>query len=271
MTTHAEALTLVQGTLALLHEIEGGVLCSPEDAAFFRQKHKPSTPVAPTVVPPPIVFTPPPAPPKPPEPILSPAPTFTPPPPAPKPPEPVLTPTPVFTPPPPLPTAPTPTLLRTLLATVAPELTLLPDIPSDTLAKKIATRWKTHNQIAPITLLHYQELPEQTTFLEQLAKAVDVYFGPARLVNAERVEKENQWDAFLSVNDLKVVIACDHTLWQLPNLRNMYREIPTQEKRLLKEKPLFLLPDLALYLKDPMLKRSLWKALCSFLSSSTKT
>jgi len=270
MTSHAEALTLVRGTLALLHEIDGGVLCSPEDAAFFRQKHKPTATVAPTAVPPPITFTPPPAPPKPPEPIATPTPTFTPPP-APKPPEPVLAPTPILTPPPPLPTTPAPTLLRTLLATAAPELTILPDIPSDAIAKKIATRWKTHNQIAPITLLHYQELPEQTTFLEQLLKAVDVYFGPARLVNAERVEKENQWDAFLSVAELKTVIACDHTLWQLPNLRNMYREIPTQEKRLLKEKPLFLLPDLALYLKDPMLKRSLWKALCSFLSSSTKT
>jgi len=70
---------------------------------------------------------------------------------------------------------------------------------------------------------------------------------------------------------LKLIIVCDYTLWQLPNLMQFYKETPAQKTRQLGEKSLFLLPDLSLYLKDPLLKRSLWKALWPMLLSlSTK-
>jgi hypothetical protein len=42
---------------------------------------------------------------------------------------------------------------------------------------------------------------------------------------------------------------------------HFYKETPAQGTRTLGNIPLFLLPDLSLYLKDPLLKRSLWKAL----------
>ncbi len=152
--------------------------------------------------------------------------------------------------------------MRALFAKIAPELAILDDIPSDEFAKKIANRWKTKNQSAPITLLYYQEIAEHKTLLEQIVKALDVYFGPARLICAESIEKEKQWDALLSVDELKLIICCDYTLWQLKSLLQHYKEVPTQQMRRLKDKPLFLLPDLSLYLKDPLLKRSLWKGLC---------
>jgi hypothetical protein len=144
---------------------------------------------------------------------------------------------------------------------------LLQEIPSDAIAKKIANRWKTKNQIAPITVICYQENPEHRQLLEQIVKALDVYFGPAKLLIADAVEREKEWKTFLSAVDLKLVIACDYTLWQLQNLCPFYKEIPAQKYRQLGEKPLFLLPDLSLYLKDPLLKRSLWKALCQMISS----
>jgi hypothetical protein len=149
---------------------------------------------------------------------------------------------------------------KTLLSKVAPEVHILSDVPNDAIAKKIATRWKTKNLSAPITLLCYQEIPEQKALLEQIAIALDVHFAPAKLVSAETIEKEQQWETFLSVDALKLVIACDYTLWQMPGLLKFYKE--ATPKRLLGEKELFLLPDLSLYLKDPLLKRSLWKALC---------
>jgi hypothetical protein len=156
---------------------------------------------------------------------------------------------------------------RSLFAKIAPETAILPEIPSDTVAKKIATRWKTKNQIAPITVIFYQENPEQKQLLEQIAKALDVYFGPATLLSAETIERENEWKTFLSATELKLVIACDYTLWQLQNLCPFYKEIPAKKTRQLGEKLLFMLPDLSLYLKDPLLKRSLWKALCQTISS----
>lgn len=154
------------------------------------------------------------------------------------------------------------TSVRSVLSIVAPELAIIDEIPSDDLAKKLCERWKTKNQTAPLSILVYQESAEQRALLESIAKALDVYFGPAKLVNAEGIEKAKQWEMFLSVKELKMIIACDYTLWQLSSLMQFYKETPAQGSRLLGNVPLFLLPDLSLYLKDAQLKRSLWKAIC---------
>ncbi len=156
--------------------------------------------------------------------------------------------------------------VRNILSVVAPELAILNEIPNDAMAKKISERWKTKNQSAPISILVYQEPPEQRALLDQVARALDVYFGPAKIVQAEGIEKDKQWGAFLSVADLKMVIVCDYTLWQLNGLMQFYKETPAQGVRVLGNVPIFLLPDLSLYLKDSLLKRSLWKALCQKLS-----
>jgi hypothetical protein len=157
--------------------------------------------------------------------------------------------------------------IQKLLSKIAPEFTYVETVPSDAKAQQIAQRWKTKNQSAPISLLCLHELPLHQKFLTNLATALDVVFGPARLINAEGIEKEKQWETFLSVSELKLVIICDYALWQMPNLLQFYREVPNQTQRFLLNKPLMLLPDLTLYLKDPQLKRSLWKALCQKIGS----
>lgn len=152
--------------------------------------------------------------------------------------------------------------LRSLFSKIAPQIQILDHIPPDTSAKQISERWKTRNQAAPISLLFYQELPQHRLLLEHLAEALNVVFGGARLIQCASIEKEKQWEAFLSVPGLKNVLICDAALWQLPNLLQFYREVPSHSERFLHNIPVFLLPDLSLYLKDPLLKRSLWKALC---------
>lgn len=246
--------------LSYLEEAGSYVLASAEDADYFRKTVKKMSPPAPAPapLPPPVIAIAPP----PPEPITPP---ITPPAPAPvnKPASPPPLPPPE--PPAPLPKSPPPSL-RHLFSLIAPEVAILNEIPSDAIAKKIAERWKTKNQSAPISLLLFQEPPEQRLLLEQIAKALDVYFGPAKVVHAETIEKEKQWEAFLSVSDLKMILICDYTLWQLNGLLKFYKETPAQGERTLGNVPLFLLPDLSLYLKDPLLKRSLWKALCQKFS-----
>jgi hypothetical protein len=153
--------------------------------------------------------------------------------------------------------------LVSVLKKIAPELAIFPEIPSDAIAKKLSERWKTKNQTAPISILCWQEPKEQRELLEQIARAIDVYFGGAKIIDAALIEKEKQWETFLSVAQLKMVIVCDYTLWQLNHLRQFYKETPG---RTLGNVPLFLLPDLSLYLKDHLLKRSLWKALCQKFS-----
>lgn len=162
--------------------------------------------------------------------------------------------------------SPTLPSLKSLFAKIAPELPLLEKIPSDAFAKKIAARWKTKNQIAPISILSLNEPSQQKALLHEIAQALDIYFGPAKIISAESIERDKEWDAFLTSTELKFVIACDYTLWQLSSLMPFYRENTSNGTRTLKQVPLFLLPDLSLYLKDPLLKRSLWKALCQKLT-----
>lgn len=157
--------------------------------------------------------------------------------------------------------------LRKIWEKINPNAPLFDVLPDDETAKKIASRWKTKNAAAEISILSYHEPPAQKALLEQIAKAINILLAPAQIVAAEPIEKEKQWEAFLAVPHLKLTIACDYTLWQLGGLMQHYRETPAQGTRHLGSIPVFLLPDLSLYLKDPLLKRSLWKALCQTLSS----
>ena len=256
-------LQLIQDTRLLLRE-ESLIFASPVDVSYFRSLTKAHAP---------------------PQPRLATIPKILPPPPLPEPqtppPQPVILSQPPEPQPPPTIAAPAPwrtqaqlpketfntNLLQALLKKIAPNVAIINDPPNDTIAKKQASRWKTKNQIAPISILCFNEMEKQKTLLEEITKAIDVYFGPAKLISAESIEKEKQWDAFLVSQDLKLVIACDYTIWQLSDLMRYYKEIPSAQTRFLGNVPLFLLPDLSLYLKDPLLKRSLWKALCQTISS----
>ncbi len=242
MSSPPDTLNLL---LEAIQEQGAYVLAAPEDADFFRKRKAPAPPPPKVEAPPPAIIKPlPPAPKKEAPPSPPPAPKIA----IAK--EEIAKPTLNLS------------VVQNVLSIVAPELAILPEIPSDAIARKIAERCKTKNQTAPLSLLLLHEPPEQRALLEQIAKALDIYFGPAKVVQAEAIEKEKQWEAFLSVPELKMVIACDYTLWQLNGLMQFYKETPAQGTRTLGKVPLFLLPDLSLYLKDPLLKRSLWKALC---------
>jgi hypothetical protein len=104
--------------------------------------------------------------------------------------------------------------LRSLFKAALPEVAILDEIPSDFTAKKISERWKTKNQAAPISVLCWQEPPEQRALLEQIARALDIYFDGARIIQVDSIEKEKQWEAFLSVKELRTIVVCDYTLWQ---------------------------------------------------------
>jgi len=240
---YSDTLNLVRDVRTYLASCPDFLLAAQEDADYFRKRYQKPVP--------PPQFVPVPVPVAPPAPLPEIKKAIEKEPELPSPPE-----------PPPISLK----SLKNLLSTIAPSLSIIDEIPNDAIAKKIKTRWKTKNQVAPITVLHYQELPEHKTLLEQIGKALDVCFGPAKLVSAESIEKEKQWETFLASSELKLVICCDYTLWQLEGLMQHYREVPAQKTRMLKDKQLFLLPDLSLYLKDPLLKRSLWKGLLTILA-----
>ncbi|MBI5272534.1 MAG: hypothetical protein HY861_00945 [Chlamydiia bacterium] len=258
-----EALDLIRAGNLLLEE-EKTIFASPEDAAYFRSRASSTRHAASPSIPP---FNP--------VPIPEPVARELQPPPAPLPVkvEALLQHIPLEKPPQPVQRAELPTPdklpvghLRALITKIAPGYPLVDHPPPDQIARQIANRWKTKNQSAPISVLSHGENPQHKALLEAITNALDISFDSARLIQAEPIEKEKQWEQFLSAENLKHIVICDATLWQLNHLRQFYKEVPAQGIRTLGAHPLFLLPDLSLYLKDPLLKRSLWKALCQTFS-----
>ncbi len=233
MRTLSELHTLSNALLELIREAEGPLLTTAEEFAFFRAlPPKPAPAPEPVAIPPLVVHvepTPPPAPKK----VEPPAPV-------------------VAEVPPPKRVEPRPLMeMRAALKKVAPELAFVEKPPDDAFARSVSERWKTRNQVAPITVLTFKDT--ERPLLEAIAKALDVLHGPAKLIEAEGLE----WETFLSTEGLKWVLITDAALYQLPQLRALYKESP----KMLGKVPLFLFPDLSLYAKDPLLKKSLWKAL----------
>ncbi|MDE3055266.1 MAG: hypothetical protein KGI80_01005 [Verrucomicrobiota bacterium] len=151
--------------------------------------------------------------------------------------------------------------LKGIVQKVLPHLAIIEQIPSDAMAKKIANLWKAHALAAPISILFGEEPPQHQFFLKELASALTVYYGEATLVSAEALEKEKEWEHFLTTDSLRFILLSHTTLWQLTGLRSFYKEMPGSGVRLLHKTPLFLLPDLSLYFKDPLLKQTLWGAI----------
>ena len=62
-------------------------------------------------------------------------------------------------------------------------------------------------------------------------------------------------------NQLKLIITCDNTISELKNLKTFYKEYPHQSKSYLNNIDLFILPEISIYFKEPMLKSSLFTSI----------
>lgn len=138
---------------------------------------------------------------------------------------------------------------------------ILEDIPDDKKAKKLSSYWKIKKDVANIVVLHTKESPKNLIFLKNLTFAIDKYFKKAKLLSIIELEKNNTWDQFLSQDELKLILICDHSIWSFKTLMKHYREIPIKREYFLDKVPLFMLPDISIYLKEPLLKRVLWSSI----------
>ncbi|KPK32150.1 MAG: hypothetical protein AMS24_04860 [Chlamydiae bacterium SM23_39] len=129
-------------------------------------------------------------------------------------------------------------------------------------AQEISQNWKIKKIGKEISILYFKESPQGKLFLKNLAMALQLYFFPTKLISSNELEKENKWTSFLKEHNLKLIIASDYSLWQLPNLIKHFREIPAKKEYFLARTPFFMLPDISIYLKEPLLKKSLWHAIC---------
>jgi len=141
-----------------------------------------------------------------------------------------------------------------------PHISMLKEPIDDKTAKQKSQKYKLKNISSSITILAYKEDEKLYRFLEKLSISLSIYFYPSKVVSAYLIEKENSWDNFLN-EDISLIISSDYTIFELKNLRSFYKENPSKNEKFLKNIPLFLLPDIFLYLKEPTLKKSLFNAL----------
>jgi len=154
--------------------------------------------------------------------------------------------------------------IRSLIGRATPHLFLHSEIPSDHKAKQINTAWQERSKMPEIPLLVSKELAPYGELLKSLAHAIDSVYGGCRVVNIAHFEKGNLWEQVLGTQ--KLIIIPDVLLSSAKNLLPFYSETPGEVIRKLKGVPLLLLPDLSLYLKDPLLKRSLWNVISAELN-----
>ena len=153
---------------------------------------------------------------------------------------------------------PDPSMLK-LLQEVGIEVT---SPPSDDLAKKVRFAWKDKRFIPAVPIFTIGQ--EHTPFLQNIQKAIESHFTSCRVIQVEKVEQSKKWEAFMDA-PVELFVVPDYVISQNATLMKNMKVQKEKNARTLFGKPLLLLPDLTLYMRDPKLKRSLWNVLCQML------
>lgn len=157
--------------------------------------------------------------------------------------------------------------MQRLVSKVAPHIKLKSEIPDDTRAKKIANHWQEQLQTLQVAIFSFGETEKNLVFLHNVAAAITSLIGPAKVVDANRFEKEKKWELFFASNTLKLILAPAIQGWKTTQLATYYKANPTTTLSRLGEAPLLTLQPLSVYLKNPKEKRLLWNSIVSHLSS----
>lgn len=149
------------------------------------------------------------------------------------------------------------------LQRAVPHLKHIDAIPDDTAAKKIAESWREKIPDTEVILLACTTDAETLELLKSLGKAIDQHLGKAKILPAERWEKEKRWDLFLQKNQFRLIVASDG-LQALPELMRFYKALPATSHYFLEKTPLLTLLPASTY-KSLEQKALLWKTLCQML------
>lgn len=155
--------------------------------------------------------------------------------------------------------------LHELVLMHLPGVPLLPAPPNDLVARQAARLWERENAIPAVAILCFEEQPKHKAFLTNIGRALEAYGLSATVIDAAKIEQEHAWPRLLEAPQARLVIAGGYGMYALPELMQHYREGEKSSGPRLGRLPLLLLSDVALYLKEPHLKPSLWKSLKDLL------
>jgi len=156
--------------------------------------------------------------------------------------------------------------IRNTVEKIAPNI-ISDDIPNDEEAILIAQRWKYINKTANISLITATKNTQEQILLKNLAKALNTIIMPASYVDPIPIEMEDIWKEFLSSENLKIILIDDLSLNSLPKLKKYFRQIPVTKENFFHNIPVFILPEVAKLLKNPLEKAILWQELTQMIKN----
>ncbi|MBS0648155.1 MAG: hypothetical protein JSS10_02895 [Verrucomicrobia bacterium] len=159
--------------------------------------------------------------------------------------------------------------MKQMVAKILPETSIVGAIPDDAHAKKMSQLYKEQHLTAQVLVLSLGEAGPGLQFLQNVTKAIDSMLAPAKLIEMRKIERENSWDITLNSPTLKLIVAPPFETWKSISLARFYRANPSSKSHFLRETPVAFMQPSAAYLKNPDLKRELWKMLSTLLSTST--
>jgi hypothetical protein len=107
--------------------------------------------------------------------------------------------------------------------------------------------------------------PDTLSLIKNLSKSIDQKLGLVKVLRADRFEREELWDLFLSKNPVKLIIASSGFM-QLKNAMAYYtRGAEDSPLSFLSGIPLVVLLPCASYADSPKEKLLLWNQLCAQL------
>lgn len=151
--------------------------------------------------------------------------------------------------------------IKKTLQKIAPAIRLTDQVADDSAAKRIASAYKEKVPEAEVVLLVCDPAIETMEFFKTLAKAIDGQLAKAKILSADRIEREKRWDLFLEANSFRLIIASEGCQ-KYPELMRFYRANPPQF--FLSKVPFLPLSAAASY-QALEKKALLWKTLCQML------
>ncbi len=158
--------------------------------------------------------------------------------------------------------------IRSILKIVAKDLKILDQLPNDREAKILAKLYENKSHYPECLILYEKTHKRGLPLLQALSKAIEKRFVSCGLLSIEEIEEKENLEEILKEKKIKLFIFSNQILWHRPKLLSHYLEIPGHALKRLATKDLFVLSDLDYYLKDPLLKRSLWNHLMAYFKNS---